>query len=152
MNVAITIALKTKSADNGREHPMVRHKRVKRERAATADVVVESGITSALEGRVTRMTLTRIAPRTLDVGNLPSSMKAVQDEVCKQLGLDDSVRGGIDWRYAQEKGPRGGEAVRVEIESEGGNGIGASLVSKMSGEGSNPSPPANDNAQQQEAA
>lgn len=118
MRAAITIALKTKSVDNGREHPMVRHKRVKAERAATADVVTESGIKDALDGRVARMTLTRIAPRTLDVGNLPSSMKAVQDEVCKQLGLDDSVRGGIDWRYTQEKGPLGGEGVRVEIESE----------------------------------
>lgn len=118
MNVAFTVALKTKSNDNGREHWVVRHRRVKKERAATAETMLETGTASWVTGKVTRMTLTRIAPHSLDTGNLPSSMKAVQDEVCKQLGLDDSQRGGIDWRYAQEKCKRGHEGVRVEIECE----------------------------------
>lgn len=114
MIVTVTVGLKTKSADNGREHRMVRHKRVKRERETTAEAML--GV--EVNGRVTRMTLTRIAPLSLDTGNLPGSMKGVQDEACKQLGLDDSQRGGIDWRYAQEKCQRGGEGVRVEIEAE----------------------------------
>lgn len=112
MIVTVTVGLKTKSADNGREHPMVRHKRVKHERATTAEAMLGVEVV----GRVARMTLTRIAPLSLDTGNLPGSMKGVQDEACKQLGLDDSQRGGIDWRYAQEKCKRGGEGVRIEIE------------------------------------
>jgi len=50
------------------------------------------------------ITLTRIAPRTLDDDNLASGFKAVRDGVADWLGIDDgSTR--LSWRYAQRKGP-----------------------------------------------
>lgn len=69
------------------------------------------------------VTLTRIAPRELDQGNLESSFKGVQDGVAdwidgkpfirKGVGGGQDRQPGLTWRYAQRKGkPR---EYKVEI-------------------------------------
>lgn len=45
--------------------------------------------------------LTRIAPRTLDPGNLEASFKHAQDAVAFYLGVDDGDRARVEWRYGQ---------------------------------------------------
>ena len=60
------------------------------------------------------ITLTRLASRKLDSDNLATALKAVRDGVADALNLDDGDE-RLDWRYAQEKAPRGHYAVRVEI-------------------------------------
>lgn len=61
------------------------------------------------------VTLTRIAPRTLDSDNLASGFKATRDQVADFLKLDDGDP-KITWRYEQEKGKE--YKVRVEIEAQ----------------------------------
>lgn len=60
------------------------------------------------------ITLTRIAPRSLDTDNLASALKAVRDGAADALGVDDGS-GRIEWRYAHERGKPGEYGVYVEI-------------------------------------
>ena len=50
-----------------------------------------------------QITLTRIAPRTLDDDNLAAGFKATRDRVADWLGVDDGDK-RLTWRYAQERG------------------------------------------------
>ena len=61
------------------------------------------------------ITLTRIAPRRLDTGNLAVAMKAVQDGICDALEINDGDR-RIKWHYEQEKGKE--YAVRVTLNAD----------------------------------
>ena len=61
-----------------------------------------------------RVTLTRIAPRTLDSDNLASAFKAIRDAVAFWLELDDGDE-RISWAYVQTKGAPKVYAIRVEI-------------------------------------
>ncbi len=49
------------------------------------------------------VTLTRIAPRSLDGDNLQGALKAVRDGVADALGVDDR-HPSIRWEYAQRRG------------------------------------------------
>lgn len=60
------------------------------------------------------VTLTRIAPREFDDDNLRSAFKAVRDAVAEWIGADDGKRGGIEWRYKQERGAPRQHRVRIE--------------------------------------
>jgi hypothetical protein len=62
------------------------------------------------------VTITRIAPGTLDDDATPASAKAVRDGVADALGVKDNDA-RISWRYAQEKSKRGIWGVRVHIEA-----------------------------------
>jgi hypothetical protein len=62
--------------------------------------------------------LTRRGAGTMDPDNLAASLKHVQDAVAMRLGLDDGSM-YADWRYAQEKTPRGVYGVRICIEPAG---------------------------------
>lgn len=59
------------------------------------------------------ITLTRLAPRTLDDDNAIGSMKSARDGVSDALGVDDSDP-RLTWRYGQEKARD--YSVRVEIQ------------------------------------
>lgn len=61
------------------------------------------------------VTLTRIAPRTLDSDNLASGFKATRDQIAVYLQIDDGDS-RITWRYKQEKGGAKEYKVRIEIE------------------------------------
>ena len=100
------------SVGNSRENRHERAKRVERQRNAmrrrAKDWLEESGF-----GPVVRVTMTRVAPRSLDKhDNLPASLKAHADGIAKALRLDDASP-LIEWKYAQRKGPA---AVEFTIE------------------------------------
>lgn len=65
-----------------------------------------------------RVTMTRISSGELDFDGLVSSLKSARDAIAWKLGVDDRTR-LVEWRYQQEKGPRGEPAVRVTIEQLG---------------------------------
>ena len=59
--------------------------------------------------------LTRLSAGTLDGDNLSSALKAVRDQVAKQLGVDDRDSPDLRWVYAQEKAKRGVYRVICEV-------------------------------------
>jgi hypothetical protein len=110
--VELQLPMRTVSEANMREHWRAKAGRVKAQRQV---------VKMALDGHVPmefrrmylyRVTLTRLAPRTLDGDNLQRSFKAVRDEVAACIGLDDGDR-RITWEYAQERSPAYGVRVRV---------------------------------------
>ncbi len=101
------------AANNLREHPMVRAKRVKNERATAALMFhVWRGLKN-----VERVHFVRIAPRELDEGdNLTSAFKGIRDELARMFGVNDNRKGGVSWTYDQEKPTEPKTyAVRVEV-------------------------------------
>lgn len=107
------------SAGNLREHPMVRHKRVKAVRKWVEKLLLVATMfrvhwrTLASNRRLgLRCTLTRIAPRKLDSDNLQSAFKGVRDEIAKFLELNDGSPRWL-WDYQQQPGPA---AVRIKLE------------------------------------
>jgi hypothetical protein len=60
------------------------------------------------------VTLTRIAPRTLDSDNVHGALKHVRDGVADWLGVDDGDA-RVTWEVGQERGAAQQYAVRVEI-------------------------------------
>lgn len=114
--IRVTIPLRTVSEANSHEHWRVRQKRAKGQRH-TAELVVRTA-GSAFEDRTVRLpltvTLTRIAPRSLDSDNLAGSQKHVRDGIADALGINDRDP-GVTWTYAQERGAKGYYGVRIEI-------------------------------------
>lgn len=66
------------------------------------------------------ITLTRIAPRTLDDDNLRGSLKCIRDSIADCItpglapGRADNKK-GIEWMYEQKKGKPNEYAVEIEI-------------------------------------
>lgn len=81
-----------------------------------ADLRVTEKVTRPAGPLVVR--LTRISPGRLDDDNVRQALKAMRDQVARELGIDDRDP-LVKWDYespGQEKGPRGYSAVRIEIE------------------------------------
>jgi len=64
------------------------------------------------KGRPLRITLIRLAPRSMDDDNLQGALKYIRDGVAEFMGVDDNSS-RIDWEYGQQKSDRMG--VRVEL-------------------------------------
>ena len=108
------LPIRTWSEANARVHWARRARRTREQRRA-ARMYLRAAL--AAQGRPPLpavITLTRLASRKLDSDNLAGAFKAVRDGVADALNLDDGDE-RLDWRYAQEKAPRGHYAVRVEI-------------------------------------
>ena len=113
--IRIVVPVKAVSLTNQREHWSRRHRRARMERItvwaywrAVEDLLPDGWSSAAV-------TLTRIAPRALDVGdNLPAALKSVRDQVAEELGVDDASE-KVVWRYAQERGTPGEYSVWIEI-------------------------------------
>jgi len=105
------LQIKTVGGMNAREHHFVRASRVKKERNAACLWVKCMFPRRALPCIVT---LTRLSAGTLDFDNLVGSQKGTRDGVADALGVADN-HPGIEWRYAQERCPRGSYGVRIEI-------------------------------------
>ena len=132
----IVLPIRTRSEANRREHWAAKAKRAKEQRGVAAMLVRRAYNASGarkpdasgaltLRGKAVlsepvTITLTRIAPRKLDSGNLEASFKAVQDGVADALGIDDGDE-RLTWVYGQLKGdPKEYEVwVDVEIREEG---------------------------------
>lgn len=130
--VKIYLPIRTVSESNLREHWAKKSKRVKAQREETklrvADALRKNFKNLSPEARkqyknnyknaftYSRLdiTLTRIAPRKLDRGNLGISFKAIQDGISDAIGIDDGDA-RLYWRYEQRKGKPKEYAVEVEI-------------------------------------
>jgi hypothetical protein len=116
--IEVTIPIRTHSGDNARTHWRTRAARVKRQRTATALLLLSGGVATARAWPGWLVVLTRVAPRQLDAHDgLPSSLKAVADEVARQLGLVSDRDSRLNWAYGQERGKPREYAVRVRIEA-----------------------------------
>jgi hypothetical protein len=75
------------------------------------------------------VTLTRIAPRSLDDDNLVSAMKKIRDLVADHIipGLAPGRADGdprITWKYAQERGKPGEYGLKIEVKNENSGEVG----------------------------
>lgn len=119
------IPLHTVSESNQREHWARRAKRVRLQRST---IFYELGAPWAQrtlrESRPLVVILTRIAPRSLDPGNLESSLKSVQDGVADWLagnyGKGQDRQPGLVWRYRQRRGAPRAYAVEISITTDEG--------------------------------
>jgi hypothetical protein len=111
--VRFTVPVRTVSESNTRCFWAVKAKRVKMQRQAVALLFPRTAKTvarRAVDGGLT-VELVRVARRELDDDNLRGALKAVRDEVAKQLGVDDADK-RVSWTYGQRVGPY---AVEVTI-------------------------------------
>lgn len=115
--ITIIIPVKTISEANCSEHWTKKRKRYAEQKFITyinCNTQINSSILPC------QITLTRIAPRTLDTDNLPVSMKWIRDQIADLIvpGLapgraDNEPK--ITWKYDQKKGKKGEYLVRVDI-------------------------------------
>lgn len=94
------LPIKIVSEANGREHWRKVAAR-KRDQRLMARLVMQQYARPMSPASV-RITLTRVAPRTLDDDNLASGFKAVRDGISDWLGIDDGSP-LLTWRYEQRK-------------------------------------------------
>lgn len=118
----INFPIRTVSRSNVREARWKRINRTKSERE-TAWIITQNHLSThgiRIAG-VTKICMVRLGVRLLDPGNLPVSMKAVQDGLCKALGIDDGPwqRTGIRWEYDQRQVKREYTGVEAVVEYEG---------------------------------
>ncbi len=69
---------------------------------------------AAKQGKTICITFTKLGGKRLDVSNLPTAFKAVEDEVARLLGIDD---GHEHWHPVFEQEPGGKVGIRIRIES-----------------------------------
>lgn len=110
--ICFTLPIKTVGGLNAREHWRKRAARVKVERS-TAMLAARSALGG--DPRPCIVTLIRLSPGTLDDDNLQGAGKAIRDGIADAIGVDDRDP-AIEWRYDQERCPRGKFGVRVTIE------------------------------------
>jgi hypothetical protein len=104
--LAFELPIDTLSELNTHEHWTLKARRVKRQRREAHKICLISGKGFKLsETSKIEITLTRLAPRTLDSDNLVGALKAVRDGVADWLGIDDGSD-RIIWNYNQEYLPR----------------------------------------------
>lgn len=105
--ITVHIPIRTVSETNQREHWRVKAKRVSAQR-----LLAKMKLREVMKPLL-RITVTRIAPRRLDDGNLSAALKAVEDGIQDAIGIDDGSP-VIQWVRLQEKDKEYG--VRIEIE------------------------------------
>jgi hypothetical protein len=117
--VQLWIPIETKSTANLREHWSKRARRVANERRTVEAMwrsVEQRAMRNIVQGkRVRSVGFVRVGKRLLDSDNLGGALKAVRDEIARQLGIDDGPTTGIAWRYAQSTGREVGVLVEIEV-------------------------------------
>lgn len=93
--LVVEIPIRIVSVANLSEHWTVKSKRTKAHRMA-AIVVPKHELPC-------RVTLLRVAPRTLDGDNLQGAFKALRDGIADRLGVADNDP-RVTWQYQQAKG------------------------------------------------
>jgi hypothetical protein len=115
--VLIVLPIRTVSESNQHTHWLPRARRAKAQRRE-AYLLCRHALALAPPLPLL-ITLTRIAPRSLDQGNLEVSFKAVQDGIADWMagapGKGQDRQSGLVWAYAQRKGAPRTYAVYVEI-------------------------------------
>lgn len=106
------LAVRTINESNNRDSWRKRARRVKAQRLAARQRVAACIVGVHLPLVVT---LTRVGARKLDSDGVPSALKAIRDGVADALGVDDGRDDLVQWRYAQQFGPRQVHGVQIEI-------------------------------------
>lgn len=107
----IEVPIRIESVANIHEHWTARAKRAAKHKNDTWFALRAAKAPHAVPCTVT---LTRVAPRTLDGDNLQSGIKAARDGVALWLDTDDGDE-RITWAYDQRKGQPKQYALEVEI-------------------------------------
>lgn len=122
--IRLTLPIRTVSEKNQREFWAKKARRVKAQRQAFALVFGAKRLTKEQFGELDSIrsggkrglvTLTRIAPRTLDDDNVRQALSAFRDETAACLCIDDRDP-RVTWDYAQRRGKAGEYGVEVCIE------------------------------------
>lgn len=109
-SVSFTIPLRTTTgAGNSREHHHAKARRTTRERQA----VVAAWPRELWVQLPLLVKLARVSPGKADPDNAIAGMKAVQDAIARQLGVDDGDARWVQWEYLPPR--RGAWAVEVEL-------------------------------------
>jgi len=121
--IVVKLPLRLVTESNAKEHWRTKHKRGKAQRSVTwirmtAALVGAIGSPAVHSLLPARITLTRIAPRKLDVDNAWSSVKHVIDGVADAFNLPDNDE-RFEWAVAQRKGEPNEYAVEIRIEAIG---------------------------------
>ena len=117
MTLNFTIPIKTVSESNQREHYMAK---ARRKKAHTEAGLLLTREALAKHGPLLRITLTRVAPRTLDQDNLVASFKGIQDGVAEALRIDDGSP-AIEWIYQQATDGKP-KSYHIHVRAEEGRG------------------------------
>ena len=108
---------KTVSEMNQREHWGSKNRRKDDQQEAVAIAMY-----SALRGRKVQLPctvkLTRIGPKRLDNDNLAGALKFCQDQIARQLGVDDGDESKVRFYHFQMPVGSRDYAVKVEISSQ----------------------------------
>lgn len=103
-----SIPIRLPSVANLRDHWATKAKRNKAQRVTislymkTDRAGLRSLHASVAAGEQLVVTFVRVASRRLDDDNLASALKAVRDQVAKELGVNDGSD-AVLWRYSQQK-------------------------------------------------
>lgn len=111
--ILCTLPLRIISEANMRQHWRKAAERKKQHRSIARLFLQQYA--RPIEPEHVKITLTRIAPRTLDDDNLASGFKACRDGVADWLGIDDGDK-RLTWVYAQNKGKAGHYAAGIKVE------------------------------------
>lgn len=103
---------------NAREHFRVKAKRVRAERSAVRMTLNARSLTCPLAPPLD-VVLTRVSCGRMDSDGVVGAMKSVRDEVAAWIGIDDRHDHLVRYLYAQDKGPRGTFAVKIEVKPRG---------------------------------
>jgi hypothetical protein len=130
--VDVVVPIKTTSKTNARGHWSKLARRASEERGATGYALMRAGLKQRPQplkvgGTVLlvdvlvdpplpcTVTLTRLSERELDDDNVRGALKSVRDAVAAWLGIDDRDK-RVEWRYGQQKRPRGNNGVHIVVE------------------------------------
>lgn len=107
MTFCIKLPLRLESEPNKRGHWSGKARRTKALRAAMIALPANLPIPCVV-------TITRIAPRSLDDDNMVGAGKGLRDGIADRLGIDDRDP-RVRWVYSQERGRPKEYAVRIQV-------------------------------------
>ena len=113
MKRTVELPIRTVSEANQREHWGKKAARAKVHRRMTAAILLAKVGKCQPNDPPDCITLTRIAPRSLDSDNLAGSFKAVRDGIQDWCGVNDR---DLVFVYAQRRGKPGEYAVEIAME------------------------------------
>ncbi len=108
--------LKTVSEMNQREHWGAKNRR-KQDQQERVSVAMQNALRGKRIELPCIVKLTRIGPKKMDNDNLAGAMKHCQDQIARQLGVDDGDESKVSFNHYQMPIGSRDYAVKVEIRS-----------------------------------
>ena len=111
--------IKTVSEANQREHWATKNRRKKEQQMAFRAYWRLQSVRQRSVNEPTAITFTRYSCKELDQDNLAGAFKHVQDQLARELGIDDGDA-AVKWKYEQRKIAKRQHYFTIEIEALGG--------------------------------